>query len=149
MGKQHTQPGFSLLELMIAMTVGLIVLGSATSLFKTGMNTTFVVSQRAETQQNMRAAIDMMNKDIGLAGAGITGGVQLPNGGGAGPSHYGCDQGGICHVVTNTYPNANYLYGIVPGWKNGVEGAAVVPSAPAPAINDSITVIYCDYNFPL
>src|ERR1700723_3311418 len=85
MRKQNTQPGFSLMELMIAMSIGLIVLGAATSLFKTGMSATFVVSQRAETQQNMRAAIDMMNKDISLAGAGITGGIPLPIGGGARP----------------------------------------------------------------
>ncbi len=149
MRKQHTQSGFSLLELMVAMTIGLIVLGAATSLFRTGMNATFLVSQRAETQQNMRAAIDMINKDVSLAGAGITGGVQLPLGGGGGASKYGCDQGGTCYVVTNTYPNTNYLYGIVPGFNNGVQGGAVIPSAPAPAINDSITVIYCDYNFPL
>jgi prepilin-type N-terminal cleavage/methylation domain-containing protein len=148
MRKQNTQPGFSLLELMVAMTIGLIVLGAATSLFRTGMNATFLVAQRAETQQNMRAAIDMINKDIGLAGAGITGGVQLPLGGGGGASRYGCDQGGTCYVVTHAY-NANYLYGIVPGFSNGVQGGAVVPSAPAPAINDSITVVYCDYNFPL
>ena len=149
MRKQNTQPGFSLLELMIAMSVGLIVLGAATSLFRTGMNATFIVSQRAETQQNMRAAIDMMNKDISLAGAGITGGVQLPAGAGSSASKFGCDQGGTCHVVTHTYPNGNYLYGILPGFSNGVEGGAAVPSAPAPAVNDSITSIYCDYNFPL
>ena len=149
MRKQNTQTGFSLLELMVAMTIGLIVLGAATSLFRTGMNATFLVAQRAETQQNMRAAIDMINKDIGLAGAGITGGVQLPLGGGGGSSKYGCDQGGTCYVVAHTYPATNYLYGIVPGFSNGVQGGAVVPSAPAPAINDSITVVYCDYNFPL
>lgn len=148
MRKQITQNGFSLLELMVAMTIGLIVLGAATSLFRTGMNATFLVAQRAETQQNMRAAIDMINKDVSLAGAGITGGVQLPLGGGGGLSRYGCDQGGTCYVVTHAY-NANYLYGIVPGFSNGVQGGAVVPSAPAPAINDSITVVYCDYNFPL
>jgi prepilin-type N-terminal cleavage/methylation domain-containing protein len=149
MRKQNTQPGFSLLELMIAMSLGLIVLGAATSLFKTGMNATFVVSQRAETQQNMRAAIDMMNKDISLAGAGITGGIQLPLGGGGGTSNYGCDQSATCYVTTHAYPAGNYLYGIVPGYLNGVQGGATVPSAPAPAVNDSITVAYCDYNFPL
>jgi hypothetical protein len=30
-----------------------------------------------------------------------------------------------------------------------VQGGATVPSAPSPAVNDSITSIYCDYNFPL
>jgi hypothetical protein len=41
------------------------------------------------------------------------------------------------------------MYGIIPGFSNGVEGNAVIPAAPAPAINDSITSIYADYNFPL
>jgi len=148
--RKNTQAGLTLLELTISMAVGLLVLGAATSLFRTGMNTSFLVTQRAETQQNMRAAIDMMNKDISLAGAGITGGVQLPLGGGGGVGQFGCDQGGTCHVVNHTYPG-NYLYGIIPGYKNGVEGGAAVPSAPTPpaGFDDSITSIYCDYNFPL
>src|ERR1700722_17786791 len=104
MRKQNTQPGFSLMELMIAMSIGLIVLGAATSLFKTGMNATFVVSQRAESHQNMRAAIATINKHHSLAGAGLTGGMELPIGGGAGPSRSGCDQAGACYVPGNTYP---------------------------------------------
>ncbi len=40
------------------------------------------------------------------------------------------------------------MYGILPGYSNGVEASAVISAAPA-AINDSVTVIYCDYNFPL
>jgi hypothetical protein len=83
-----------------------------------------------------------------MAGAGLPpGGVQLPTGGAK--SLYGCDQTGACHVPTDQYPNGNYMYGIIPGYKNGVEGNAVIPAAPAPAINDSITVVYADYNFPL
>ena len=38
------------------------------------------------------------------------------------------------------YPTGNYMYGVIPGFSNGVEGNAVVPAAPPPAINDSITV---------
>lgn len=41
------------------------------------------------------------------------------------------------------------MYGVIPGYLNGVEANAVVPSAPAPAVNDSITVVYVDYNFRL
>jgi prepilin-type N-terminal cleavage/methylation domain-containing protein len=141
--------GFTLLELMVSMAVGLIALGAMTSLFKTGLNSTMLVTQRAETQQNMRAAMDLMVKDISLAGAGLpSGGVQLPINGGATAARYGCDQGGVCHVTTHTYAG-NFMYGMIPGYSNGVEGGAVVPAAPAPAINDSITVIYADYNFPL
>lgn len=148
--KQKTERGFTLVEAMVSMAIGLIVLAAMTSLFKTAMNSTMLVTQRAETQQNMRAAIDLMTKDISLAGAGLpSGGIQLPTGAGATASKYGCDQAGACHIPAHFYPTANYMYGIIPGFTNGVEGNAVIPAAPAPAINDSITSIYADYNFPL
>ncbi|MGB7822603.1 MAG: prepilin-type N-terminal cleavage/methylation domain-containing protein, partial [Candidatus Sulfotelmatobacter sp.] len=60
----NSQRGFSLLELMVASSIGLIVILAMTSLFRTGMNATFTVTQRAETQQNMRAAIELMTKDL-------------------------------------------------------------------------------------
>lgn len=149
MPKQNSEGGFTLLELMVSMALGLIVLAAMASLFKTGMNSTQLVTQRVETQQNMRAAVDLMVKDIGMAGAGLpSGGLQLPVGGGATAAKYGCDDGGACHIVNHTYAG-NYMYGIMPGYSNGVEGGASILAAPAPAINDSITVIYADYNFPL
>lgn len=148
--KHNPKQGFTLMELMVSMALGLVVMASMASLFKSGMDTSRMVMQRAETQQNMRAAIDLMVKDISMAGAGLpSGGVQLPNGTGSALSKYGCDQGGTCHVPAFNYPGTNYMYGVIPGYKNGVEANAVIPSAPAPAINDSITVIYVDYNFVL
>jgi len=94
--------------------------------------------------------MDLMVKDIGLAGSGLpSGGIQLPNGTGATASRFGCDQSGTCHVPAFDYPTNNYMYGVIPGYSNGVESDAVVPAAPAPTINDSITSIYADYNFPL
>jgi prepilin-type N-terminal cleavage/methylation domain-containing protein len=147
--KQNTDHGFTLLELMVSMALGLTVMAAMASLFKTGMNSTFLVAQRAETQQNMRTSIDLLTKDISLAGSGIpSGGIQLPLGNGATPARFGCDQGGTCYVPTHTYPNNNYMYGVVPGWSNGVQGNAVVPASVGRR-NDSITVIYADYNFPL
>src|SRR5579863_10381112 len=142
MHKQNSERGFTLLELMVSMAVGLIVMAAMASLFKTGMTSTMLVTQRAETQQNMRAAIDLLVKDISMAGAGLpSGGIQLPSGAGSAASKFGCDQGGTCHITAYTYPSGNYMYGILPGYTNGVEGAAVIPAAPAPAINDSITSI--------
>lgn len=150
MPRPKSGSGFTLTELMIAMAVGLIVMGALATLFKSGMDSAMIVTQRAETQQNMRAAIDLMVKDISMAGAGLpSGGIQLPTGAGSSSSLYGCDQSGTCHVSGNTYPTNNYMYGIIPGFSNGVEGNAVVPAAPPPAVNDSITSIYTDYNFPL
>jgi len=149
--RQKSQPGFTLLELMVAITIGLVVLGAMTGLFKAGMESAMLLTQRAETQQNMRAAIDLMVKDISMAGAGLpSGGIQLPTGNGNnGASTYACDQAGACHVPGDTYPTGNYMYGVIPGYGNGVEANGTVPAAPSPAINDSITSIYCDYNLPL
>jgi len=148
MKKQNSKLGFTLLELMVAMALGLIVMAAMASLFKTGMDATMRVTQRAETQANMRAAIDIMAKDISLAGAGLpTGGIQLPAGTGSSASKYGCDAAS-CHLPTNTYPTGNYMYGILPGYNNGVEANATITAASS-RINDSVTVIYADYNFPL
>jgi len=148
--RQNPKRGFTLVEMMVSMALGLLVMASIASLFKTGMDSTKLVIERAETQQNMRAAMDLMVKDIGLAGSGLpSGGIQLPNGTGATASRFGCDQSGTCHVPAFDYPTNNYMYGVIPGYSNGVESDAVVPAAPAPTINDSITSIYADYNFPL
>jgi prepilin-type N-terminal cleavage/methylation domain-containing protein len=147
-----SQRGFSLLELMVASAVGLIAVMAMTQLFQMGMNATLTVTQRAETQENMRAAIELMTKDIGMAGAGLpSGGLQLANSGGA--TKVACNQTGTCYVPADNYPLSgggaqNYMYGILPGFGNGVQSAAVITAAPA-AVNDSITSIYCDYNFPL
>ncbi len=142
-----SESGYSLLELMIASAIGVIVVMAMTQMFRVGMNATFTVTQRAETQENMRAAIELMTKDISMAGAGLpSGGLQLASGSGA--SKVACNQSGTCYVPADTYPTGNYMYGLLPGYGNGVENASVITSAPA-AVNDSITSIYCDYNFPL
>src|ERR1700680_2180170 len=147
-----SQNGFSLLELMIASLIGVILMAAKSSLFRLGMNATFTVTQRAETQQNMRAAIELMTKDISMAGAGLpSGGLQMANNGGA--TKVACNQAGTCYVPGDVYPNSgsgsqNYMYGILPGFNNGVQNGTIIASAPG-ATNDSITSIYCDYNFPL
>src|SRR5579864_4570946 len=117
MQKQKSDRGFTLLELMVSMSLGLIVMAAMASLFRTGLNSTMLVTQRAETQQNMRAAIDLIVKDISLAGAGLpSGGLQLPTGPGTTAAKFGCDQGGTCHVVNFNYPTGNYMYAIIPGF---------------------------------
>lgn len=144
--RQGSALGFTLVELMVSMAVGLIVLGAMAMLFKTGMNSAMLVTQRAETQQNMRAAMDLMVKDISMAGAGMpSGGIQLPTGGTATLSKYGCDQTGACHVPNGTY-SGNLMYYIDPGYLDGVEASATIAAAPPPAVNDSITVAYADFN---
>lgn len=151
MRMNKSQRGFSLLELLVATSIGLTVILVMMSLFKTGMDTSMKVMQRAETQQNVRAAMQLMTKDINLAGAGLpSGGLQLSTGG---LSRFACNQAGTCYVNGNTYPNSgtgtpNYMYAIEPNFGNGVQNNAVIPNAPG-QVNSSITTISCDYNFPL
>ena len=137
--------GFTLLEMMIALSIGLIVIGSAVQLFSQGVDATWVISQKAEMQQNLRAASDLMLKDISLAGAGLPTeqGIALPTGTGI-KSVYGCDQGGNCIPGgAVAYPVAPttatpMMYPIIPGYQLGIKppGGNVT--------SDLITVVYSD-----
>src|SRR5216683_2946596 len=64
MGSERKVRGFSLVELLIAMALGLIVLGATMQLFKNGMDATRLVSQSSEMQQNTRAALNLIAKDV-------------------------------------------------------------------------------------
>jgi prepilin-type N-terminal cleavage/methylation domain-containing protein len=146
--------GFSLMEMMVAMALGVMILGAAVELYSRGVNATFVVSQRAEMQQDFRAAADMLTRDINLAGSGLGNNVQiaLPSGAGIPLPVYGCDQIPKCYIngTAVAYPtqsksgvNVPYLYGLVPGWKLGptINGSA--------GPTDIITVVNTDNNFLL
>jgi prepilin-type N-terminal cleavage/methylation domain-containing protein len=147
MSIENSQRGFSLLEMLIAASIGVGAILAMTSMFKSAMSTTFTVTQRAEVQQNMRAGIELMTKDLSMAGAGLpSGGLQLASANGN--SNIACNQAGTCYVPGAVYPNGNYMTGIVPGFNNGVQAGAAITAAPG-ATNDSVTSIYCDYNFPL
>src|SRR5437764_12059629 len=100
--------GFTLIELLVAMALGLLVMGAMASLFKTGLNAVMLVRQRTETQQHMRAAMDLMVKDISMAGAGLpSGGSQLPAGGEASASNCPCDPAGRVHLPGANRPQKN------------------------------------------
>jgi prepilin-type N-terminal cleavage/methylation domain-containing protein len=144
--------GFSLMEMMIALAVGLVVLASAVQLFSQGVDATWVISQRAEMQQDLRATSDLLLKDISLAGSGLPlgQGVQLPTNTGTRPI-YGCDQGNNCPpngavaypCSSNAGPCVPTLFGIIPGYQLGI-----VPPGGA-GKTDLITVVYSDTIFAL
>ncbi|HUK26165.1 MAG TPA: prepilin-type N-terminal cleavage/methylation domain-containing protein [Terriglobales bacterium] len=139
--------GFTMIELLVSLALGMIVVAAAVQLFSSGLKATFTVSQRAEMQQDIRAAQNMMTADIGLAGAGMpSGGLALESGGGKTP-RYGCDQSGKCYLGTSnssaiSFPS-NYLYGIIPGNDKGI---AINASQGA---TDIITLDYVDTTLAL
>jgi hypothetical protein len=147
-----------MLELMVAMAVGLIVVGAATELFQSAMQSTMLVTEQAEMQQNVRTALNLVARDVSMAGAGLpSGGVALPYGANATPSHYACDQTPSCYLSSVNYPTysagavniSNYMYGVIPGPLDGMQfgGPAAIPATNITP--DAITSIYVDYSFPL
>ncbi len=142
------ESGFSLLEMIIAMALGMIVLGAAVQLYTQGVGATFKVSQRAEMQQDFRAASNMLLRDLSMAGAGLGNNtaIALPS---VATPRYGCDQS-TCHLGTaNTSPGlyplqstTPFFYGLLPGFQQG-------PTIHTGYPTDTITVAYTDTNFYL
>jgi hypothetical protein len=146
--------GFTLLEMAIAMALGMIVLAAAVQLYSKAMGATWIVSQRAEMQQDFRSAANILTKDINMAGSGLGNNVQiaLPSGAGTVLPVYGCDQIPRCYINGGAvaYPtqlvggvNVPYLYGLIPGWRFG----PTIRAAAGPT--DVITVANADTTFLL
>lgn len=70
------QDGFSLIELMVAMTVTLIVSGAIFGLLTAGQNAFRREPEVADRQQNIRVAMAMITRDIVGVGAGMANNVQ-------------------------------------------------------------------------
>jgi prepilin-type N-terminal cleavage/methylation domain-containing protein len=141
--------GFSLLEMTIAIALGTLVLGAAVQLYSQGVAATFTVSQRAEMQQNFRAASNLITKDMSLAGAGMGNGVAIALPSGTTPV-IGCDSTachlGIANATAQNYPlqgTTPYLYGLIPGYNAGP--TVTTP----PGRTDAVTVAYTDTTFYL
>lgn len=65
---KHAARGFTLVELIIAMAIGMVVLGALYSLFSVQNQTFFLQEQIAEMQQNARSGMEIMLRDIRMAG---------------------------------------------------------------------------------
>lgn len=145
---EHNARGFSLVELMVAMTLGLIVLAATTQLFKSGMDATILVTQSSEMQQSVRATLNLIAKDVSMAGSGLpTGGLALPNGPGSVAPLFAVDAN-RAWLANNAYPGS-FMYGIIPGNNNGMESGGPIAVTATGVGSDAITIIYADYSFPL
>jgi prepilin-type N-terminal cleavage/methylation domain-containing protein len=141
--------GFSLLEMTISMALGGIVLAAAVQIYIQGVQAAWTTTQRAEMQQDFRAASNILTTDLSLAGAGLNLGaaIALPS---ATPPVYGCAQttGNPCYinggsVAFPTQLGTPYLYGLIPGYQKGPTLFAL--QGPT----DVVTVVYTDNNFYL
>lgn len=146
-GKQR---GFTLLEMMISLGLGAMVTAAAVTLFSQGMDATWVTSQKAEMQQDLRAAENLLLKDISLAGSGLTNinGEDVPLPSALGSPTYGCSTAGCPPNGSVKYPCVGApcsptLYPIMPGFALGIKPPG------SNTTTDLITVVYTDSNLAM
>lgn len=72
MNRNHTHPGrqsgFSIVELMVSITIGLFLLAGATSLLVTSKSNYQVNDDLARIQENARIAMEYLSRDLRMAG---------------------------------------------------------------------------------
>ena len=69
--RENWERGFTLIELLIAMAIALVVITSIASAFISQRKTYAVQEQISEMQQNARAAMDIMSREIRITGYGV------------------------------------------------------------------------------
>ncbi len=78
----HSPQGFTLIELMVALALTLILLGIAFNIFDGLTNAADVAGTMADVNENLRAATNLIARDVSTAGAEIPlNGIPLPSGG--------------------------------------------------------------------
>src|SRR6267378_4926030 len=135
---RESQNGFTLMELMVAMLVTLLVVGGGFLLFQSSEQTTGLTLQRSETQTEVRAALNQIERDLSQAGTGVPlGGVAIPSAatGGANPN-FACDTN-QCYLGANVPFTQSILYKVTPG-------DAIGPNITEPT--DAIKITYVDPN---
>jgi prepilin-type N-terminal cleavage/methylation domain-containing protein len=100
MRRHANAAGFSLVELMVAMTVTLIVSGAIYGLLTSGSNAFRREPEVADRQQNIRLAMDLITRDVFNAGAALPTFSQVftrtdPGGGPCAASVNGCGMAGM------------------------------------------------------
>src|SRR6266550_5266864 len=65
--KISTTTGFTLMELLISMTIGLVVLGGVAKTFTAQSRQNNAEEQIGQMQQNVRGALDLMLREIQMA----------------------------------------------------------------------------------
>jgi prepilin-type N-terminal cleavage/methylation domain-containing protein len=143
--------GFTLIELMIAMSVTLILLYAAVIAFHDASQSNQVVSQGSDMSENLRAGLNMIQLDLQQAGTGIpTGGISIPFTAPCGTTPR-INRPMLNGTSTFPYPGAtceSSIPAVEPG--NGMGPFITAPDATTGtaanpnSITDEITMLYAD-----
>src|SRR5271154_3694365 len=134
------QKGFTLIELMVSMGIVVSVVAMATGALMQAQKATTAVAYQANTQENLRAGMHFMVRDLMQAGEGIPqGGISLPY-----TVTSAVNRPGTATIFPNTYTT---LPAVTPGWKAGQFAISLNPTTGATLTGiqtDIINIIYAD-----
>ncbi|HYL69224.1 MAG TPA: prepilin-type N-terminal cleavage/methylation domain-containing protein [Candidatus Limnocylindria bacterium] len=141
----HREKGFSLIEVMIATAVMLIIMGTTLSMLTDAMHANEAVVAMADMQDNLRASMNLMVRDLVQAGGGIPiGGISVPY-----TDPLNNPLGAPVPAAMNrpspptkayTFPLASAITSVNPGFTLGPNSLG--------QLTDMITVIYADNELP-
>ncbi|MBI1750810.1 MAG: prepilin-type N-terminal cleavage/methylation domain-containing protein [Acidobacteria bacterium] len=127
------QSGFSLVELLVAITVMLIIMAATLGAFNDALRANEAVTLYADMDQNLRAGANLMIRDLMQAGQGIpTGGIPVPNG------------AGVLLLNRPSPPLAAYTFALGATTLSAITtGNGLGPVSNGPA-TDMVTIMYAD-----
>lgn len=127
------QSGFTLLELIVAMAIFTVVVGSIYMMLEVGRSDAFSTKQRTETMQNARNALNTIGRDAINAGVGYwKSGGRIPDG----------RLEALMFLPGETDGQDDWLTPVVPG--DNVRGITVDGQT---VLTDAVTFVYQDNQF--
>jgi prepilin-type N-terminal cleavage/methylation domain-containing protein len=138
--KLQRQKGFSLIELLVSMGIVVTVVAVATTALLQAEKATTAVGYEANTQQNLRAGMHFMVRDLMQAGEGIPqGGISIPY-----AVTSAVNRPGTATIFPNTYTT---IPAITPGSLQGQLATSLNPVTKAVLTGtrtDIINILYAD-----
>jgi prepilin-type N-terminal cleavage/methylation domain-containing protein len=139
--------GFTLIELMVSMSITLVLLYAAVSIFGDASRSNQVVTQATDMTENLRAGLNLIQQDLQQAGTGIPNtGISIP---------FSSNGSTTAPCGTTAEPNIPTLFGstqfrlcnatmpvIEPG--HGVGPLVQAPDGSTTNSTDEITMLYAD-----
>ena len=107
------QLGLTLVELMVALVLGLVVIGAVVNLFLTNRQTYRTTENLARMQENLRIAYELMARDVREAGATACGSININN---------------IVNIFLNEVPVWNFHSETIKGYIAGTTPTFFAPS---------------------
>lgn len=134
--------GFSLIELLVAIAITVLVMGVSLSMLTQAEHATEGVALQANVQENLRAGMHFIVRDLTQAGEGMPpGGVLFPGGS-------NINRPGTTPAIT--FPVAyTYLPALNPGWQlgqpmTGVDATTGQPINTGATNSDILNLLYAD-----